>query len=125
MYVMYYSFDSPLSEKLVVPVISTFSDMHYVVVYLFPYYCSAGCLNCCLSLDYLCDVVALMMMTSSALHRAWVVTAGIRASGFAYLRPGIELVVHFASSTSIHTIYVIRKFTEYVTDKYSSKSFQA
>src|SRR4051812_1546046 len=66
-----------------------------------------------------------MMMTSSALHRAWVVTAGIRASGLAHLRPGVELVVYFASSTNIHTIYVIRKFTEYVTDKYSSKSFQA
>src|SRR3954468_8015204 len=65
-----------------------------------------------------------MMMTSSTFHRAWVVTAGIRASGFAHLRPGVELVVYFASSTSIYAIYVIRKFTEYVTDKYSSKSFR-
>src|SRR3954466_6701809 len=81
MYMMYYSFDSLLSEKLVVSVISTFSDMHAVVVYLFPYYCFAGWLNCCLLLDICADVVALMMMRSSALHRAWGITAGNRALG--------------------------------------------
>src|SRR3954470_17457675 len=101
MYMMYYSFDSPLSEKLVVPVISTFSDMHSVVVYSFPYYCSAGWLNCCLSLDYLClrcgayddDVIG----PSPGMGRhSWY-----QSSGFAHLRLGVELVVHFASSTSI------------------------
>src|SRR3954469_13332348 len=114
-----------LSGRLVVSFISTFSDVHSVDVLHFLITASTRWFCTVLHWITCADVVALMMMTSSALHRAWSVTAGIRATGFAHLRPGVELVVHFASSTSIQTIYVIRKFTEYVTDKYSSKSFQA
>src|SRR3954467_13176830 len=94
-----------LSEKHVVSFISTFSDVHSVDVLYFLITASARWFCTVLHWITCAGVVALMMMTSSALHRAWGVAASIRATGFAHLRPGVGHVVHSACSTSIHAIY--------------------
>src|SRR3954468_23787331 len=101
-----------LSERLVVSFISTFSDVHSVDVLHFLITASVRWFCTVLHWITCADVVALMMMMSSALHRAWGVTAGIRATGFAHLRPRVGHVVHSACSTSIHAICHIRKYTE-------------
>src|SRR3954470_7314569 len=93
-----------LSERHVVSFISTFSDVHSVDVLYFLITASARWFCTVLHWITCADVVALMMMTSSALHLAWGVTAGIRASRFAHPRLGVGHVVHSACSTSIHAI---------------------
>src|SRR3954466_16232346 len=93
-----------LSERYVVSFISTFSNVHSVDVLHFLITASARWFCTVLHWITCADIVALMMMTSSALHWAWGVTAGIRATVFAYLRLGVGHAVHSASSKSIHAI---------------------
>ena len=71
---------------------------------IFPYYCFRQMVLYCVTLDYLCWRCSALMMTSSALQRARGVTAGIRDTEFAHLRPGVGHAVHSTSSTSIHAI---------------------
>src|SRR4051812_34104651 len=68
---MYYTL---LSKRHVVSFISTFSDVHSVDVLHFLITVSARWFCTVLHWITCADVVALMMMTSSALHRAWSVT---------------------------------------------------
>src|SRR5436190_22089573 len=63
-----------LSKRHVVSFISTFSDVHSVDVLYFHITASARWFCTVLHWITCDDVVALMMMTSSALHRAWDVT---------------------------------------------------
>src|SRR2546430_17515161 len=69
---MYYTL---LSERHVVSFINTFSDVHSVDVLYFLITVSARWFCTVLHRITCADVVVLMMMTSSALHRAWSVTA--------------------------------------------------
>src|SRR5436190_5670987 len=63
-----------LSERHVVSFISTFSDVHSVDVLYFLITASAIWFFTVLHWITCADVVAHMMMTSSALHRAWGVS---------------------------------------------------
>src|SRR5436190_22939926 len=93
-----------LSKRHVLSFIITFSDvysvdvLHFLITVFARWFCTMLHWITC------ADVVALMMMTSSALYRAWGITAGIRATGFAHLWPGVGLAVHSTCSTSIHAI---------------------
>src|SRR3954464_15642684 len=87
-----------LSERHVVSFICTFSDVHSVDVLHFLITASARWFCTVLHWITCADVVALMMTLSSALHRAWGVTAGIRAFGFAHY--GLELDMWFTPHAS-------------------------
>src|SRR3954468_6666527 len=64
----------------------------------------------------LCYIV-LLMLTSSALHRARGVTAGIRATGFAHWSLGLDMwFTPHTAQVSLPSV-VIRKYTEYVADR--------
>ena len=92
-----------LRERHVV-FLSALSVMYVLWCIIFHYYCFRLMVLYCVTLDFLCWRCGALMMTSSALHRARGVTSGIRATGFAHLRPGVGHVVHSACSTSIHVI---------------------
>src|SRR3954469_13542801 len=92
--------------------ISTFSDVHSVDVLYFLITASARWFCTVLHWITCADVVALMMMTSSAFHRAWGVTASIRATRFAHCGLGLDtwFTLH-AAQVSMPPV-VIRKYTE-------------
>src|SRR3954469_461147 len=73
-----------LSERHVVSFISTFSDVHSVNVLHFLITISSGWFYTVLHWITCADTVVLMMKMSSALHRAWGVTAGIRVTRFTH-----------------------------------------
>src|SRR5436190_15520384 len=106
-----------LSERHVVSFISTFSDVHSVDVLNFLITASARWFCTVLRWITCADVVALMMMTLSAHHRAWGVIAGIRATKFAHCGLGLDMwFTPHAAQVSMPSV-VIRKYTEYVADK--------
>src|SRR3954465_2717252 len=101
-----------LSERHVVSFISIFSDVHSVDVLYFLITASARWFCTVLHWITCADVVALMMMTSSALHRAWGVTAGIRALGSHTYGLGLDMwFTPHATRVSMPSV-VIRKCTE-------------
>ena len=83
--------------------ISTFSDvrsvMYYISLLLLP---PDGFVLCYIGLL----VLTLWRFDDDVISPspAKGITAGIRATGFAHLRPGVGHVVHSACSTSIHAI---------------------
>src|SRR3954466_12340479 len=101
-----------LSERLVVSFISTFSDVHSVDVLHFLITASARWFCTVLHWITCAEVVALMMMKSSALHRAWGVTTGIRASGFAHYGLGLDMWFTLHAAQVSMPFVVIRKYTE-------------
>src|SRR3954470_20372103 len=101
-----------LSERDVVTFISTFSDVHSVDVLYFLITASARWFCTVLHWITCADVVALMMMMSSAFHRAWGVIAGIRATGFTHCGVGLDMwFVPHAAQVSMPSV-IITKYTE-------------
>src|SRR3954462_12920684 len=79
-----------LSERHVVSFISTFSDVHSVDVLYF--FITASARWFCTVLHWItcADAVALMMMTSSALHWAWGVTISLQWGDFELRDGGVD-----------------------------------
>src|SRR3954468_18192938 len=80
--------------------------MYYISLLLLP---PDGFVLCYIGLLMLTPCA--LIMTSSALHRAWGITAGIRATGFAHCSLGLDMwFTPHAAQISIPSV-VIRKYT--------------